>query len=79
MAEKEIDKPFEVFRSDRGSKFTSHEFNTFCEEKGIKRHLTASYTPEQNDVVEHTNQTLMDMTRRMLKVMKVPNSLWEKL
>lgn len=79
LVEKEIDKPLKCFRSDRGGEFTLHEFNTFCEEKGIKQYLTTPYTPQQHDVVERRNRTLMEMTRSMLKVMNVPNSLSRKV
>ena len=47
-----------------------------CEASGINRHLTAPYSPQQNGVVERRNRTLMEMTRSILKGMKVPNYLW---
>ena len=65
-----------TLRTDRGGEFTSHEFNTFCNDNGIRRHLTAPYTPQQNGVVERRNRTLMEMTRSILKAMGVPNYLW---
>lgn len=54
----------------------SHEFNSYCKESGIQRHLTAWYTPQQNRVVERRNRTLMEMTRSILKHMHMPNYLW---
>ena len=33
--------------SDRGTEYTSNEFNKFCVDEGINRELTVSYTPEQ--------------------------------
>ena len=33
-------------RSDRGRKFTSREFNIYCEEHGITRHLSLPYSLE---------------------------------
>ncbi|KAL1207442.1 Retrovirus-related Pol polyprotein from transposon TNT 1-94 [Cardamine amara subsp. amara] len=65
-----------TLRTGRGGEFTSREFNNFCESNGIKRHLTAPYTPQQNGVVKRRNQTLMEMTRSILKAMKVPNFPW---
>lgn len=38
-----------TLRTDRGGEFTSHEFNVFCEEYGIQRHLTAPYSPQQTE------------------------------
>ncbi|KAJ9559933.1 hypothetical protein OSB04_005093 [Centaurea solstitialis] len=68
LAENEIGKSLKVFRSDRGGEFTSLEFNTFCDQNGVKRHLTAPYSPQQNGIVERRNRTLMDMTRTHAKV-----------
>lgn len=62
--------------TDRGGEFVSYEFNLFCESSGIKQHLTASYTPKQNGVVERRNRTMMEMTRSILKHMSLPNYLW---
>ncbi|KAG7594052.1 Integrase catalytic core [Arabidopsis thaliana x Arabidopsis arenosa] len=76
LVEKESEARIQTLRTDRGGEFVSHEFNTFCEEHGIKRHLTAPYTPQQNGVVERRNRTLMEMTRSILKHMHMPNYLW---
>lgn len=65
-----------TLRTDRGGEFHSHEFKIFCAKHGINRHLTAPYSPQQNGVVERRNRTLMEMTRSMLKHMKMPNSMW---
>ena len=65
-----------TFRTDRGGEFTSYEFIRFYEQKGVTRHLTVPYTPQQNGVVERRNRTLMEMTRSFMKAMKIPNQLW---
>ena len=39
----------------------------YCEEQGIRRFLTASYTPQQNGVAERKNWTIFDMVRSRLK------------
>lgn len=41
LVEQETKKCIQTFRTDRGGEFVSHEFNNFCIESGIKRHLTA--------------------------------------
>lgn len=43
------------------------EFQKFSEASRIQRHLTAPYTPQQNEVVERRNRTLLEMTRSILK------------
>lgn len=76
LVEKEVNKAIITLRIDRGGEFTSRDFSQFCSDNGIRRHLTAPYTPQQNGVVERRNRTLMEMTRSMLKAMKVPNYMW---
>ncbi|KAG7533498.1 Zinc finger CCHC-type [Arabidopsis thaliana x Arabidopsis arenosa] len=76
LVEKESESKIQTFRTDRGGEFVSSEFHSFCEDTGIKRHLTAPYTPQQNGVVERRNRTLMEMTRSVLKHMHIPNYLW---
>lgn len=76
LVEKELGKTIFTLRTDRGGEFTSRNFQEFCDKNGIKRHLTAPYTPQQNGVVERRNRTMMEMTRSILKAMQVPNYLW---
>ena len=64
--EKETGSYIRCLRTDRGGEFTSHEFTNFCKENGIRRQLTAAYTPQQNGVAERKNQTIMNMVRSML-------------
>ena len=52
LVEQETWEKIQTFRTDRGGEFTSNEFNTFCENSEVKRHLTAPYIPQQNGVVE---------------------------
>jgi transposase InsO family protein len=43
---------------------------------GIKRHITASYTPQQNGVAERKNRTIVEMAKSMLKGKGLPNMFW---
>nr|KYP35823.1 Retrovirus-related Pol polyprotein from transposon TNT 1-94 [Cajanus cajan] len=76
MVEKETSKFIKAVRSDRGGEFTSVEFNKYCEEHGIKRFLTAPYSPQQNGVAERKNRTILDMVRSMLKGKNMPKKFW---
>lgn len=71
LVEQETRKDIHKFKTDRGGEFISLELNLWCDEAGIKRHLTAPYSPQQNGVVERRNITLMEMTRSMMKHMSV--------
>ncbi|KAK8951630.1 hypothetical protein KSP39_PZI004097 [Platanthera zijinensis] len=75
-AEMETEFKIKGFRSDRGGEFTSKGFDAYCEGVGIKRFLTASYSPQQNGVVERRNQIVMGMVRSLLKCKHVPAKFW---
>ena len=76
LVEQETREKIKIFRTDRGGEFLSQEFQAYCEKEGIIRHYTAPYTPQQNDVVERRNMTLLGMTRSIMKHMNIPNYLW---
>lgn len=76
MVEKTIGRHIKAVRSDRGGEYTSAAFMKYCEEQGIKRFLTAPYTPQQNGVAERKNRTILDMVRSMLKSKKLPKEFW---
>ncbi|GAU23238.1 hypothetical protein TSUD_172660 [Trifolium subterraneum] len=54
------------------------EFKEFCEVNGIKRQLTAAYTPRQNGIAERKNRTIMEMIRCMLACKSVPKAFWHE-
>ncbi|KAD4585292.1 hypothetical protein E3N88_22893 [Mikania micrantha] len=74
--EKESSRVIKTLRTNRGGEFNSEQFNGYCMKEGIKRNLTAPHTPQQNGVVERRNRTILDMTRSLLKTMKVPEMFW---
>jgi len=74
--ENQTGERIKVLRSDRGGEFMSGVFANVCENAGIKRQLTAPYTPQQNGVVERRNRTVVEMARSMLKGMNVPSIFW---
>jgi hypothetical protein len=45
MVENETREKVASLRTDNGGEFTSTEFNDYCQNNGIKRKLTNSYTP----------------------------------
>ena len=76
MAEAEKGVKIKSIRSDRGGEFTSDDFKELCDKSGIKKQLTAPYTPQQNGVVERKNKTIMGLVRSMLKEKELPLELW---
>jgi len=65
-------------RSNRKEEFTLNEFDKYCKIHGVKHQLTASYTPQQNNIVERKNRTIFEMTRSMLKAKNLPKKFWAK-
>ncbi|KAJ3685006.1 hypothetical protein LUZ61_014170 [Rhynchospora tenuis] len=68
-----------ALRSDRGGEYISKEFEYFCEEHGIRRFLTAPYSPQQNGVAERKNRTILDIVHSMLKSKNMPKEFWAKV
>jgi transposase InsO family protein len=75
-AENSLGHKVKMVRSDRGGEFLAEAFRDVCEQAGIKRQFTAPYSPEQNGVVERRNRTVMEMSRSILKCMRVPGCFW---
>ncbi|XP_074351571.1 uncharacterized protein LOC141690694 [Apium graveolens] len=76
VVEKEAKNTIKTLRTDRGGEFNSKEFNDFCANAGIKRHLTVPYTPQQNRVIERRNRTVVGMIRSLLKEKSMPATMW---
>ncbi|KAI3800975.1 hypothetical protein L1987_29075 [Smallanthus sonchifolius] len=74
--EKQYNHQIKALRSDRGGEFVSQEFNKFCDSEGINRLLTVPYSPQQNGSVERRNMTILNMTRSIMKAMKMPQDFW---
>lgn len=66
LVEKEIGNNLKCLRSDQGGEFRSDEFIKYCDEQGIKRHMSALMTPQQNGIAERMNRTMVEATRTML-------------
>jgi transposase InsO family protein len=47
--------------------FTAAEFASYCVDEGVQRHYSASYSPQQNGIVERRNQTVVGMAQALLK------------
>ncbi|CAM8987141.1 unnamed protein product [Rhodiola kirilowii] len=76
IVEKQSGYTLMTLRSDRGGKFTSNEFSNYCRAEEIRWQLTASYTPQQNGIVERKNCTIFEMARSMLKAKELPKPYW---
>jgi len=69
-------KKLQAIRSDSGTEFRNHIFNSFCEQRGILRQFSVARTPQQNGVVERKNRTFVEAARTMLIESKLPIIFW---
>ncbi|WVZ76856.1 hypothetical protein U9M48_024782 [Paspalum notatum var. saurae] len=57
-AERKSGEKLRALRTDRGGEFTAADFNNYCAELGVRRELTAPYSPQQNGVIKRRNQSV---------------------
>jgi len=76
LVENQTGKKIKVLQSDNGGEYTSHAFNEYCQQEGIKRQLTVPYTPQQNGVAERKNRSIVGAARAMLHDQSLPFFLW---
>jgi hypothetical protein len=75
-AQNEFDVKIKKIRSDNGKEFDNTNIETYCDEVGIKHEVSATYTPQQNGVVERKNRTLITLARTMLDEYNTPEDFW---
>lgn len=76
LIENQTGKKIKRLRTDNGLEFCSSECNEFCKDEGIARHQAIRGTPQQNGVVEHINQTLLERARCMLSNADLARRFW---
>ena len=76
-AQNEFEVKLKKIRSDNGKEFDNTNIEAYCDEVGIKHEVSATYTPQQNGVVERKNRTLITLARTMLDEYNTPEALCE--
>ncbi|GKB62106.1 retrovirus-related pol polyprotein from transposon TNT 1-94 [Tanacetum coccineum] len=71
-----LNKTVRYIRTDNGTKFVNQVLTEYYENVGIFHQKSIPRTPQQNDIVERQNQTLVEVARRMLIFSKAPMFLW---
>ena len=77
-AQNEFEVKLKKIRSDNGKEFDNTNIEAYCDEVGIKHEISATYTPQQNGIVERKNWTLITLARIMLDEYNTPKALWAK-
>nr|GEW73586.1 Gag-Pol polyprotein [Tanacetum cinerariifolium] len=65
-----------IVRTDKGTEFLNKGLHAYFASEGIFHQTSVARTPEQNDVVERRNRTLVEAARTMLNAAKVPLFFW---
>ncbi|GJU25001.1 putative ribonuclease H-like domain-containing protein [Tanacetum coccineum] len=80
--ENQLDHKVKVIRSDNRTELKNSIMNQFCEIKGIKREFSVARTPQQNDVAERKNRTLIEAARTISiqssKVLKIEKEILDQ-
>nr|GEX77291.1 hypothetical protein [Tanacetum cinerariifolium] len=75
--ENQLGKTIKSLCSDGGGEYMSQEFLDHLKEHEIIAHRTPPYTPQNNEVSERRNRTLLDMVRSMMSQTTLPKSFWD--
>lgn len=70
------------FLCDNGGEFDNAEVRAVLDEFGVAQRLTAPYTPEQTEVVERENRSIVEMARTLKYAnfeVKYPATIWAEL
>jgi transposase InsO family protein len=76
MVQNEFDAKVKKIRSDNGTVLKNTQVEDFLDEEGIKHEFSPPYTPQQNEVAERNNRTLIEMATTMLDEYKTSDQFW---
>ena len=75
-AENQTGRRIKTIRTDQGTEYVNHEFDSFLKSKGISHQMTIRYSPEQNGVAERTNRTMLDKARCLMQESRCHERMW---
>nr|GEW12378.1 retrovirus-related Pol polyprotein from transposon TNT 1-94 [Tanacetum cinerariifolium] len=71
-----LNVPVRRIRIDNGTEFVNQTLRDYYEEVGISHETSVACSPQQNEVVERRNRTLIEAARTMLIYAQAPLFLW---
>lgn len=63
-------------QKDNGGEYICREFIAYYTDHGIQHEKMIAHTPQHNGVAERMNQTIIERTRCMLNMAKLPKPFW---
>ncbi|GKE43223.1 retrovirus-related pol polyprotein from transposon TNT 1-94, partial [Tanacetum coccineum] len=79
MVENQNDIKVKQIRTYNRTEFRNTKLESFCDEKGISQNVSSPYTPEQNDVAERNNKTLIEAARTMQNGSVLSKHFWTEV
>ncbi|GJS63261.1 putative ribonuclease H-like domain-containing protein [Tanacetum coccineum] len=74
--ENQLNHRVKIIRSDNGTEIKNRNMLEFCGNKGIKQEYSNAQTPQQNEVAEKMNRTLIEAAKTMLADSLLPTTFW---
>nr|GFC49547.1 putative ribonuclease H-like domain-containing protein [Tanacetum cinerariifolium] len=71
-----LQSPVIIIRTDNGTEFKNQVLKEYFDSVGISHQVSSVRTPQQNEVVERRNRTLVEATRTILIFSHAPLFLW---
>ena len=66
MIRNETQKNIGILKTDNGGEYTSHVFEKYLKENGIKHETTIPYNPQQSGIAECMKRTILNIVRSMM-------------
>ncbi|KAI3689360.1 hypothetical protein L2E82_47315 [Cichorium intybus] len=76
LIENQTNQKVKGIRCDNGTEFKNAIQDQFCAKKGVQRQYSVARAPQQNEVAERRNRTLIDAARTMICDSKLPVFFW---
>jgi len=76
LVERQSEHVVKVLRTDKDGKYISKAFDDFLSKHDIAQDTSSPYTPQQNDVAERANRTIVEMARSLIWPEVVCNAVY---
>ena len=70
-AQNEFETKIKKVRSDNSTEFKNTNIEEYLDEEGIGHEFSVPYTPQQNEIIERKNRTLIEAARTMFDEYKI--------
>lgn len=76
MGETQSERKLKKLRTNNGLEFLNHQFDDYFKKEGIVKHHICTYIPQQNEVSERLNKSIINKVRCMLKESGLQPRFW---